>query len=56
MGVWIEINTGTTLAEAVRTDGKCSNWQSSSFMELNFSSQEQMNTSECAARMRASGS
>ena len=39
-------NTGTTLAEAVRTDGKCSNWQSSSFMELNFSSQEQMNTSE----------
>lgn len=35
-------NTGTTLAEAVRTDGKCSNWQSSSFMELNFSSQEQM--------------
>ena len=28
----------------------------SSFMELNFSSQEQMNTSECAARMRASGS
>lgn len=46
----------TTLAEAVRTDGKCSNWQSSSFMELNFSSQEQMNTSECAARMRASGS
>ena len=49
-------NTGITLAEAVRTDGKCSNWQSSSFMELNFSSQEQMNTSECAARMRASGS
>lgn len=29
-------NTGKTLAEAVRTDGKCSNWQSSKFYGIEF--------------------
>ena len=48
-------NTGTTLAEAVRTDGKFSNWRSSSFMESNFSSHGQTNTSEYAARTRTYG-
>lgn len=47
--------TGTTLAEAVRTDGKCSNWRSSSFTELNFSSHGQTNTSEYVARTRTYG-
>lgn len=49
-------NTGKTLAEVVRTDGKCLNWQSSSFMELNFSSQELMNILGYAMKVRASGS
>ena len=45
----------TTLAKAVKTDGKCSNLQSNSSTELNFSLQEQTNTSEYAMRMRVSG-
>ena len=36
-------------------DGKFSNWRSSSFMESNFSSQGQTNTSEYAARTRTYG-
>lgn len=40
---------------SVRTDGKFLNWRSSSFMESNFSSHGQMNTSECAARTRTYG-
>lgn len=51
-----DTHTGRTLAEAVRTDGKCSNWRSDSFMESSFSSRERMNTSEYAMKMRASGS
>lgn len=54
---FMETEMGGELEETIRTwdDGKCSNWRSSSFTELNFSSREQMSILASATKTRVSG-